>query len=505
MSSKTLLHKLFSHFQKTKNTCVIDQAGSSAHLIILGDPSLSNRQRVTISLAQDANPRSNGRELWLLDVIGPAGCSIANWEGHDFGPAWKKVSDESTGSGYALVANNSGELAFDLPVGSRLEFLQHSWSGTVNIQSDDQTTSLDLYADLGGKVLHYIRQSGHGQKPFEISDSEKLWISEIQKSQPDVIAVLHPEWRGVKSATENLIKHIFMLDDTLDCYEGERIASIIAQTGCKRIVYGGFPQTYIHLVNSLKKIDPGFENYVFWLSSFLQTDEDYAWKSFQLIDKLCRQGDLKKWGFAKKGMAETVARTGVNTGFIKSCVRDIPVSSSSPDSGGPHLGIWALAPIWRKTPYAMLAAAREIDNSEVFVVGQDLRAKEFAQYLGLNIHYQQEPVPQNDMVAVLGRMHVNLYVTLSECSPMLPLESLAAGAPCLFGPTSHLFEDNSYLHSRLVVPYPDRSDCIATYIKQALKERDQIIEEYKEYAINYNKSARKSLIDFLGLPDNAVV
>lgn len=95
----------------------------------------------------------------------------------------------------------------------------------------------------------------------------------------------------------------------------------------------------------------------------------------------------------------------------------------------------------------------------------------------------------------LSRMHLNLYVTLSECSPMLPLESLAVGVPCLFGPNSHLFEDHAYLHSRLVVPYPDRSDVIAHMIKQALAEREQIIAEYIVYAPKYNRYCRQLLSD----------
>jgi len=94
-------------------------------------------------------------------------------------------------------------------------------------------------------------------------------------------------------------------------------------------------------------------------------------------------------------------------------------------------------------------------------------------------------------------MHVNLYVTLSECSPMLPLESLSAGTPCLIGPTSHLFEDQQYLRSRLVVPYPDRAEIIAKYIEQILEERDQVITEYKKYASGYNEYAKETLTRFL--------
>ena len=97
----------------------------------------------------------------------------------------------------------------------------------------------------------------------------------------------------------------------------------------------------------------------------------------------------------------------------------------------------------------------------------------------------------------LSLMHLNLYVTLSECCPMLPLESLSEGVPCLFGPNSHLFEDSAYLHSRLVVPYPERNEVIGHYIRQALSERDDIIAAYRRWAPRYWQRSQESVSAFL--------
>jgi hypothetical protein len=80
---------------------------------------------------------------------------------------------------------------------------------------------------------------------------------------------------------------------------------------------------------------------------------------------------------------------------------------------------------------------------------------------------------------------------------MLPLESLSVGTPAVIGPTSHLFEDEAYLHERLVVPYPDRADVIARHIRRALDERAEIVARYAQYAPSYNARARESVRDFL--------
>ena len=107
-----------------------------------------------------------------------------------------------------------------------------------------------------------------------------------------------------------------------------------------------------------------------------------------------------------------------------------------------------------------------------------------------------KPLPQDKMLDFLATMHVNLYVTMSECAPMTPLESLTAGSPCLIGPNSHYFEDNDYLKERLVVNFPDKASVIHQYIIKCIDEREEIVNEYRKYAKEYNIAAQKYLLIF---------
>jgi hypothetical protein len=331
---------------------------------------------------------------------------------------------------------------------------------------------------------------------------DRAWIARLGAARPGAVAVLHPDWRGVRSCLENLLSHRLYVRDDLDPARADEIAAMVAEAECPRLLFGGLPFTYRYLVRSVRKRSPKTQIFVLWLGSFLQSNEDYGWQAFKQVDQLCREGVVTKWGFGKVGMAEIVARAGVPTGFIMSYVRQVPTSPSVPAPGGPNLGIWALESIWRKNPYAMLAAASLIPGARVMGTGGDERVRDFIRYFKMESELRTAPLPQEAMPAALGRAHVNLYVTLSECAPMLPLESLAAGAPCLIGPTSHFFEDCPYLHSRLVVPSPDRARVIADYIGHALAEREQIISAYREYAPRYNARAEESLRAFLAVgPD----
>lgn len=337
-----------------------------------------------------------------------------------------------------------------------------------------------------------------GQTTF--SAEEKGWLAEVSQAKPEAIAVLHSAWRGIRSATLNLFSAYRFVDDTLDEAKALHTARLLAETGCKRIILSGFPVSHRYLVTSLRNISPRIKVYVLWHGNFLQSYEDYAWQGFRLVQELCQDGLIYKWGFVKKGMAEVMAKTGLRTGFVLNYVNNIPSGPSVPLEGGPHLGIWGLAYNWRKLPYAMIASTVLIPGAKVHGSVINSRTREFAQAIGVYWEgVNEDLIPQNRMLTVMAQMHLNLYVTLSECAPMLPLESLSVGAPCLLGPNSHLFEDHQYLHQILVVPYPDSAQVIAERAERALTERDQIIEAYREYAPSYNRRARQTLVEFLEL------
>ena len=126
------------------------------------------------------------------------------------------------------------------------------------------------------------------------------------------------------------------------------------------------------------------------------------------------------------------------------------------------------------------------------------RALEYAAYLGIRMGaYSRVPLPPEQLLAAIQRTHVSMYVTFSECCPMLPLESLSVGVPCLTGPTSHLFEDDELLRERLIVPFPDRAEVIAKYAERAAADREAIVARYAQYAVAYNAKARAMADAFL--------
>ena len=230
-----------------------------------------------------------------------------------------------------------------------------------------------------------------------------------------------------------------------------------------------------------------------------------SWTRLKELKQLVAEKRIQKIGFAKSGMAEVFRRQNIPASLVLHAVPKIPPGSSVPMAGGPHLGLAAVnLGNWRKLPFAMLAATTEIPGAVVHIAGANAQVEDFARELQIDARARRQPVPQADMPAHLRSMHLNLYVTLSECCPMLPQESLAEGVPCLLGPNSHLFDDSAYLHSRLVVEYPERNEIIAHYIRQALAERDDIVAAYRRLGAEYWQRVQDLLAEFLDLPGAAL-
>ena len=215
---------------------------------------------------------------------------------------------------------------------------------------------------------------------------------------------------------------------------------------------------------------------------------------------LAKRGHVHAIGFGQAARADSMTQQWLRDGFIQTFVEEIPAAESKHADGGPHFGLWISNEGWRKFPYAMAAATARVPGGNLHFNGEHQRLVEFSNMVGLKTQAHGAGLfDAEELNKWMRLMHLNLYVTLSECCPMLPLESLAVGTPCLVGPNSHLFRDDRYLFDRLVVPFPDSSESIYEKMVQAMEERTEIIDAYRAYAPEYNALAKRSVEEFMDL------
>jgi len=312
------------------------------------------------------------------------------------------------------------------------------------------------------------------------------------------LALHHPAWLGVGVSTANLFDHTFPLGE-IPAPEAEPAARLLLAAGAVRLVMSGFPAGWRELAVAMKRLHPRSRILALWHGN--PTQMWVASESeglFDLMD-LCRAGVVEKIGFVKEDLDRVFAQAGIRTAFVMNYLRT-PVGprAAPPQDGRQHLGIVSAAVDWRKNNFAQLAAAALVPGAVVHLLPTHERLERLAAYLGLDcVPVAAVALPREQALAVMGRMHLNLGVTLSECCPMSVLESLSVGVPCLMSATSHLFRDCDELRALLCVPDHDNPARIAAVAERALGERERIIRAYDAYIPTYTERARASVQAFL--------
>ena len=107
-----------------------------------------------------------------------------------------------------------------------------------------------------------------------------------------------------------------------------------------------------------------------------------------------------------------------------------------------------------------------------------------------------KPVPRDELLKRMANNTMNLYVTFSECAPMLPIESFEVGTICLTGNNHHYFK-NTELEKYLVVDNEESPIAIADKIKLCLNNKDEIMNIYKKWKKENDKKSKMSVDEFI--------
>ena len=325
--------------------------------------------------------------------------------------------------------------------------------------------------------------------------------------QPGVIAVHTPKWRGVTAATRRLFATTVALPasparDPGSLAPGEiaACAEPLLGRGVRHVVLSGGDVAQLRLAEALQARDRRIRADVLWHGTYVQLREDPQWEAFNACVEAGRNGTLTKVGVVKKGMEDLFRSLGCRSELVLNHVPGLPdrASRPGPTPAGWHVGLWPSNTAYRKLPHAVLVALSYLDGVTLHAANLDQRCRDLVELLAIPTGLVADDLlPAPALRDAMARTHLTVSVTFAEACPMLPLESFAAGVPCLLGPTSHLFEDHPYLHEVAVVPYPDRADVIAAHVERALDEREQLVAAYRAWAEDYNDRARQSVARFL--------
>ncbi len=281
-----------------------------------------------------------------------------------------------------------------------------------------------------------------------------------------VVALCHPEWRGVRAAAYSFRVPVIETPDAAP-YAAE-LAKALARAGVLTLVVQGFPPGAGRLLEQAKAL--GLRTRLVLHSSPTQhgAEAGEARVAEQAL-ALTRAGTIGRLGFVKEGVAEALAALGHDAAYVPNRVPELPAFEPRDLGEGLHVGVFA-EPFWRKNVATQILAAGLLGAERVHV----MRKPDVGYLEGLRIVEHGE-LPWEDFVRLQASVGLNLYVSLSECQPLTPVESYVAGVPCLASRTSALFRDDPELWDLTTVTELDNPAAIAAAARRLLDRKDEAV------------------------------
>lgn len=331
-------------------------------------------------------------------------------------------------------------------------------------------------------------------------------ISRIKENlctqKDNYLAICHPEWIGVKNATKYTFgNNVLEVREQYTKKEAKMIAQEIINAGKKLVVFNAFANGWEKIVIALKEIKPTIKIKLLIHGSNALLSEEYDWNVYNIMLDLYGKGKVDEIGFVKKSLYEFYKAKGYNTSFL---MNDIYIEDKEKyivqDKNNEFLkvGLYASGDRWVKNTYNQLSAISLLKNTKLDCIPINNKIATISRRYDINLTGVNKTVPKEELYKRMASNDINVYVTFTECAPLIPIESLELGTVCITGDNHHYFAGTE-LEKYLVVSKEDDIMEIYNKINYALENKEKILDLYKKWKVEYSKKAQESINNFLNI------
>lgn len=349
------------------------------------------------------------------------------------------------------------------------------------------------------KVLRYpLKKRKYSIELTKEFSNKKNEIKKLFENIPnsEYAVIYNSDWLGVSYATKEIFENTVPLQEIFDKKIVGIIANEIVNKKYKTLIFSSFSHGWFDLVKQIKSMDSNICIKILWHGSNAMHIESYDWIRFKEIFELYEDGIISSIGFVKKSMADFYSEKGYKTEFVMNTVKIYNQKEKTTAKNEEiKIGVYASGDRWVKNFYNQLCAVSLIKNVKADCVPINDKISEFCEMIKLSVSGVEKPIDRLKLLDRLSKNDINVYVTFTECAPMLPLESLSLGVPCITGNNHHYWE-NHELKKYLVVDEADNVLAIRDKIEYCLKNKEKIIKLYDEWKKDYDIKSKKSVEQF---------
>ncbi len=313
------------------------------------------------------------------------------------------------------------------------------------------------------------------------------WTDETL-GDPAVVVICHPDWRGVRTAAYSF------REPTIECHDldlwGDELIVDFRSNGVEIVVVHGFPPGSGGFIRKVHAA--GIGTRVVLHSSMTQHGAEAGEAAVaDEVLALADAGVLDRVGFVKAGLAEAFTALGYPASYVPNRSPHLPTIRKQDVGPGLNVGIFAV-PFWRKNVVTQLGAVALLEGATAHV----MRRPDVLYLDRLRIVDHGE-LPWNEFVSIQASMDINLYVTLSECHPLSPIESYQTGVPALMSRTSDVFRSDARLWDLTTVEIADDPSEIAAAIRRLMDHAEEAIEHALGWIDMADRGAAERWREFL--------
>ncbi len=313
------------------------------------------------------------------------------------------------------------------------------------------------------------------------------WI-ELPRTQPSVVVVCHPDWRGVRTAAFSFREPVVECDDLTRW--GVDIVEQMRSHDVRVVVVHGLPPGSVEFLAKARQA--GIGTRVVLHSSMTQHGaEPGEAEVADTVLALSQDGTIDQVGFVKAGLAEAFTALGYPVAYVPNRTPDMPEITRRNLGPGLSIGLFTES-FWRKNVVTQLGAIALLDNATAHVL-----QRPDVDYLDRLSMVEHGVVPWTEFISLQASTDLNLYVTLSECHPLSPIESYLSGVPALMSRTSDVFRSDPILWDITTVEIADDPAAIAAAAERLMARREEAVERALSWIDENDKEARQRWTDFV--------
>ena len=356
------------------------------------------------------------------------------------------------------------------------------------------------------KIYHFFSKIKYNLVNGKKIKEEKAHYSEVARqavsdihsyNNSSYIVFYNPTWLGVAASTKGLFKNYVGLEHIYNKNDIRNIAETIVENNIKTVIFSQVCDGWIELIEVIKELKNDILVKVIWHGNCYEFFSDFTWGLNKRVMELYHQGKIDSFGFVRSIMYEFYSKVGFKSFYLQNNVSfDNNGKISKVKNDKVKIGIYNADSRELKNIYTALSAIKMVPNGMADVVPINKGAIKFANVIGLSFSSVNEYIPNEELMKRIQGNDINIYPTFTENAPMFPLESFEMGVPCLLGNNNDYFVGTK-LGEYVILEREDDSLYIKNRIMNALDNRDEIMNLYREWKKDFNKKCDELVKNFI--------